>query len=76
MKPKTFTYNQIIQFFNDNRLPLNENQKKLISSKVKEEIEKLEIHRAVQKAKKDKEFIKKEKRRLERKKLQEKISNS
>ena len=45
MKPKTFTYNQIIQFFNQNHMPLNEKQIKLIASKVRLEFEKLEEYR-------------------------------
>lgn len=45
MKPKTFTYNQIIQFFNENHMPLNEKQIKLIASKVRFEFEKLEDYR-------------------------------
>lgn len=45
MKPKTFTYNQIIQFFNENHMPLNERQIKLIGAKVRLEFEKLEDYR-------------------------------
>lgn len=66
MKPKTFTYNQIIQFFNDNRMPLKVEQVNLIASKVKEELVKLEEYRARQKDKRDREFLKKEKKRKER----------
>jgi len=45
MKAKTFTYNQIIQLFNQNHMPLNERQIKLIASKVRWEFEKLEEYR-------------------------------
>jgi hypothetical protein len=67
MKAKTFTYNQIISFFIQNNLPLNEKQVKLIASKVKLEMEQLEIYREKQKAKKDADFIRREKRKSERK---------
>jgi len=39
MKYKTFTYNQIIKFFQDNNLPLSRNQVELIASKVREEVD-------------------------------------
>lgn len=45
MKPKSFTYNQIVKFFSDNNLPLTYPQVQLIASKVKEEIARLESHR-------------------------------
>ena len=64
MKPKTFTYNQIISFFIQNNLPLNEKQVRLIASKVKLEMEQMEIYREKQKAKKDADFIRRE-RKLE-----------
>ena len=67
MKVKTFTYNQIISFFIQNNLPLNEKQVKLIASKVKLEIEQMEIYREKQKAKKDAQFIRREKRKEARK---------
>ena len=47
MKAKTFT----ISFFIQNNLPLNEKQVKLIASKVKLEMEQMEIYREKQKAK-------------------------
>ena len=45
MKSKTFKYNQIVQFFIDNKMPLTLDQVQLIASKVKEEIARLEYHR-------------------------------
>lgn len=45
MKPKTFTYNQIIKFFNDHNMPLKPNQVALIGLKVREEFEKLSEYR-------------------------------
>jgi hypothetical protein len=73
MKAKQFTYNQIIQFFIQNNMPLNEKQVKLIASKVKEEFALLEDYRKKQKEKRDREFIKREKKRLERKANREKF---
>jgi|LakMenE01Jun11ns_1017448.scaffolds.fasta_scaffold6373383_1 hypothetical protein len=73
MKAKQFTYNQIIQFFIQNNMPLNEKQVKLIASKVKEEFALLEDYRKKQKEKRDREFIKREKKRLERKAYREKF---
>jgi hypothetical protein len=67
MKAKTFTYNQIISFFIQNNLPLNDKQVRLIASKVKLEMEQMEIYREKQKAKKDADFIRREKRKAERK---------
>jgi hypothetical protein len=73
MKAKQFTYNQIIQFFIQNNMPLNEKQVKLIASKVKEEFALLEDYRKKQKEKRDRDFIKREKKRLERKANREKF---
>lgn len=67
MKAKTFTYNQIISFFIQNNLPLNDKQVRLIASKVKLEMEQMEIYREKRKAKKDADFIRREKRKAERK---------
>lgn len=39
MKYKTFRYNQIIKFFQDNNLPLSRDQVELIASKVREEVD-------------------------------------
>ena len=39
MKYKTFRYNQIIKFFQDNNLPLTRQQVELIASKVREEVD-------------------------------------
>ena len=73
MKAKQFTYNQIIQFFIQNNMPLNEKQVKLVASKVKEEFALLEDYRKKQKENRDREFIKREKKRLERKANREKF---
>ena len=45
MKPKTFKYNQIVQFFIENKMPLTLDQVQLIASKVKEEMTRIESHR-------------------------------
>jgi len=66
MKPKTFTYNQIIQFFIENKEPLNEKQVRLIASKVRVEIAELEEHRKRVKAKQDAAFIKRERKKREK----------
>ena len=66
MKPKTFTYNQIIQFFIANNAPLNEKQVSIIALKVKEELSLIEAYRAREKIKKDAAFIRREKRKLSR----------
>jgi hypothetical protein len=60
LKPKTFTYNQIITFFLDNKLPLTQPQVHLIASKVKVEIAALAAYKAKRQAKKDKRFLDKE----------------
>jgi hypothetical protein len=54
-------------------MPLNEKQVKLVASKVKEEFALLEDYRKKQKEKRDREFIKREKKRLERKANREKF---
>jgi hypothetical protein len=59
MKPKTFTYNQIIQLFQTNRLPLSERQIHMIGNKVKEEMAKLEEYHSKKKAKKEAKVLKK-----------------
>ena len=53
MKPKTFTYNEIIKFFLTNGLPLSDKQVYLIGTKVKEELAVLEIYHIEQKKKRD-----------------------
>ncbi len=45
MKPKTFTYNEIIQFFIKHNLPLKDTQVQLIAMMVREEFKALEAHR-------------------------------
>ena len=67
MKPKTFTYNQMITFFQENKLPLTQQQIQLVATKVKAELALLEEYKAKQKAKADKKFIQREKRKQERK---------
>lgn len=66
MKPKTFTYNQMIQFFTENKLPLTNQQIHLIGTKVREEMQKLEDYRAKKKAKADKKFLDRGKKRDEK----------
>lgn len=66
MKPKTFTYNQITQFFLNNNLPLSDRQKLLIATKVKEEMSELEEYRIKQKAKRDAKFLKRKERKEKR----------
>lgn len=39
MKYKTFKYNQIVKFFQDNNLPLSREQIALIALKVREEVD-------------------------------------
>ena len=66
MKRKQFTYNQIITFFLENKLPLSQPQVQLIASKVKEEMRLLEEYRKNKQAKDDAKFIKRERRKRER----------
>lgn len=63
MKAKTFTYNQMILFFQNNNLPLSRQQIQLIGTKVKEEMQKLDEYKAKKKAKADKRFIERENRK-------------
>ncbi len=66
MKPKTFTYNQIISFFIENGLPLTEKQVHLIASKVKAEMILLEKARAIEKEKMDAAFLRRQKKKQNR----------
>lgn len=66
MKPKQFTYNQMVQFFLENKLPLSQPQVHLVASKVKEEMILLEEYRKKKQAKADAKFIKRERRKRER----------
>ena len=43
MKYKSFRYNEIIKFFPDNNLPLTRQQIELIASKVREEVDAIDI---------------------------------
>lgn len=58
MKPKTFTYNEIIQFFINHNMPLKDTQVQLIAMMVKEEIKVLEAYREEQKKKRDAKILK------------------
>jgi hypothetical protein len=69
MKPKSFTYNQIIVFFQENKLPLTREQIILIASKVKEELVLLEEHKAKKKYQADQRFLKREKRKNDTKRI-------
>lgn len=60
MKAKTFTYNEMIKFFIDNRQPLTKQQVSLIGEKVKEEIDKINAFKAKRKAKKEAEWLKRQ----------------
>jgi len=63
MKPKTFTYNEIIKFFLTNGLPLSDKQVYLIGTKVKDELAALEIYHESQKKKRDAKMLKMVKRK-------------
>lgn len=63
MRAKTFTYNQMIQFFQSNKLPLTQQQIQLIGTKVKEEMQKMDEYKAKKKAKADKRYIERENRK-------------
>jgi hypothetical protein len=66
VKPKTFTYNQMITFFIENKLPLSPLQVAMIGTKVKEQIKEREIFNLKRKAADDAKFLKREKRKQER----------
>jgi hypothetical protein len=66
MKPKTFTYNQIIQFFLENNLPLSAKQVELIGVYHREELRLLENHRKIEKEKRERKTLKRMKRKEER----------
>jgi hypothetical protein len=68
MKPKTFTYNQIIQFFTKHGLPLSERQLHLISEYNRYDNAKIEETRKIQDAKRE---GKRYRRKMEREKPQE-----
>ena len=51
MKYKTFRYNEIIKFFADNNLPLTRQQVEMIASKVREEVDAIDIRIEKRKAK-------------------------
>jgi len=63
MKPKTFTYNEIVKFFLTNGLPLSDKQVYLIGTKVKDELAALEIYHIEQKKKRDAKMLKMVKRK-------------
>jgi len=58
MKPKTFTYNEIIQFFIKHNMPLKDPQVQLIAMMVREEFKGLEAYREEQKRKRDAKILK------------------
>jgi len=66
MKPKTFTYNQMIQFFLNHNLPLSVKQVGLIAVHHKEELRLLENHRKIQQEKRERKTLKRLKRKEER----------
>jgi hypothetical protein len=69
MKPKSFTYNQMIVFFQENKIPLTREQVGLIASKVKEELVLLEEYKAKKRYQADQRFIKREKRKNDTKRI-------
>ena len=73
MKPRKFTYNQIITFFVENKLPLSREQVSLIASHVREEMERLDYFRKKEQEKRDKQWLKRMKRKESRGK---KVENS
>ena len=66
MKAKTFTYNQMIQFFLSNRLPLSAKQVELIGVYHREELRLIEHHRKIQQEKRERKTLKRLKRKEER----------
>ena len=58
MKAKTFTYNEIIQFFIKHNMPLKDTQVQLIAMMVREEFKELEAYREEQKKKRDAKILK------------------
>ena len=63
MKPKTFTYNQIICFFQDIKLPLTAAQIAAIGEKHREEIKNLDEAKRIGKEKANKRLLKRLKRK-------------
>ena len=61
VEPKKFTYNEIIEFFMSNGLPLTEKQIALIASKVRIEIDEIEKQKAYRQDKLDKKWLKRKK---------------
>jgi hypothetical protein len=66
MKPKTFTYNEIIQFFINHNMPLKDTQVQLIAMMVREEFKALETYREEQKKKREEKILKALKRKESR----------
>lgn len=64
MSPKTFTYNQMIQFFNDINLPLTEEQVHIIGMLHKNELIQLEKARERAREKRAEKKAKRIKRKL------------
>jgi hypothetical protein len=63
MKPKTFTYNEMIQFFINHNMPLKDTQVQLIAMMIREEFRALETYREEQKRKRDAKILKALKRK-------------
>lgn len=65
MKKKTFTYNEIIKFFNEINLPLTKNQIEVINEKQREEMALMDDSKEKQKEKANERLLKKLKRKDE-----------
>jgi len=63
MKNKTFTYNEIIKFFNGINLPLSKNQIEAIHVKQREEIVRIEDYKKKREEEKNKKILKRLKRK-------------
>jgi hypothetical protein len=66
LKPRTFTYNQIIRFFQDVGLPLSPNQISVVAERQREEFDRLEAYKERQKEKANERYLKRLKRKESR----------
>jgi hypothetical protein len=66
LKPRTFTYNQIIRFFQDVGLPLSTNQISIVAERQREEFNRLEAYKERQKEKANERYLKRLKRKESR----------
>ena len=66
MKPRTFTYNQMITFFQEIKLPLNEKQVHAIGILHRQEIDQLQVYKERQREKANEKYLKRLKRKEER----------